>query len=224
MNKITQILKYYHSLTQNLFLDEWFPPSSVIESKVGVRFKDWMSISRTKTYFERNWISEKDYYSVWEPIQNDIFFQLNPNTIDIKPESVFRPDFFVKGYLGGVPFYAKDDYLRLQRLLFSWGEQNIIFIEDRHYGAFPLRIRLDTTENWETLLSYGFIYLTIMKYYLGNFMIFGESKLWGMYVAADSTRPYNFLGIRKELIHSFNIYEQDLPKTHILYNGNCYLE
>lgn len=142
-------------------------------------------------YLMKYYISKKDYFKIWKPIQNSIFRD------EIVLEKLFHKKYSLNIESGGVLF-EENDFKVLQEYILELGDQYIIIIQNDFMGQVKLpifRMIYPSNISWQEINNGSFISVTLLEMPFNEYFVFSESKLWGMYIANDNDPPLNIMGI-----------------------------
>ncbi len=148
----------------------------------------------TKKYLERYWLN-KEELAFWEVKKKTIFEE----TFRMLPDKLFKGSFQSIVMKGGLIF-IEEDYNILRECMNTCEDKNFVIIEDYdetsppHKSGPSLRFRYPVSTLWSELkISDGICY-ELFERPVRNYFVFGDSGLWGKYVANDYHYPVDILG------------------------------
>ena len=156
----------------------------------------WGNKKIAEDYFDKYWLPQMEYETIWKPIQDKIFVNQEKSL----PEPVFSEHFSLLALRGGCLF-LEEDFKQLQQCLLAIGEKNFVVIENTFNGklqepAFRMKFPSDIT--WDEMISGNYISAILLEMYHNEYYVFGESRNWGKYSASDYTWPLDLIGFKPE--------------------------
>jgi hypothetical protein len=89
----------------------------------------------------------------------------------------------------------------------KYTNDNYIFIVENHFGHTldfpPIRLKFPATITWAELSSGNTISNLLLNGPIKEYFVFGDSGLWGKYVANDYGSAVDIIGYKKELAKHF---------------------
>ena len=166
--------------------------------------------TQAENYFVKYWLDKDEYFSKWLLIERSIF---DPWARHL-PDLMFNNGFELFPLVGGDIFVSKEDYSCLQRCMAETGDDYFVIIQNRNVvvEGFPFtRFKYPAKSTWDELMSGGIIGSEHFNNGCKDYFVFGDSAVWGRYVAnswiAPENRtglnPVNIMGFRKEYSEIF---------------------
>ncbi|REJ78648.1 MAG: hypothetical protein DWQ47_04145 [Acidobacteria bacterium] len=187
---------------------------------------------RCRAYFEKYWLAEKDFRSLWLPIMERVF----RTEARCLPESMFSQSYLPKLRTNGEIFHGENDLLAFERWMNTVGDSQFVVIENekiRYEGWLPVRYRYPSDISWPEIISGG----SIGSEHVGNgfkdYFVFGNSGRWGLYVSGTFSIKWDngwfeigIYGVAEDLVETYDsllgdvrslselgILESDLPQA-----------
>ena len=157
-------------------------------------FANTESEDSTKKYLERYWLNMNEL-TFWEDKKLTIFSE----NFKSLPDKLFKDDFKSIVMKGGLIF-VEEDYNILRECMKTCGDKNFVIIEDYNESSPPhksgpsLRFRYPVSALWNELKIHDGICYELFERPVRNYFVFGDSGLWGKYVANDYHYPVDILG------------------------------
>ena len=161
---------------------------------------NWGDKGLAKMFLQKYWLHEKEYSSVWKPIQDKIFGEGQR-----LPEMVFKSDLSLMAFRGGCLF-LKEDFTQLQKAMHEMGEEYFVVIQLSQAfteGEPMFKMKFPVNISWEELGSGNYISAVLLEMSLNEYYVFGESGNWGKYAANDHDFPLDIFGFKPELAPVF---------------------
>jgi hypothetical protein len=182
-------------------------------------FFDFETKKVSEKYLKKYWLDENEFNSYWLPIKNSIFrkeaFHL--------PDMMFNDNYGILALIGGVIF-CHNDFKALQQCMRKTGDKYFVVVENSH-----TRLQANTTEKTLPYLRFKFpanitfkelnngdlnfydISFEIFMMMNKEYFVFGDSGLWGKYVANDywdknvdnAGTPLDIIGAQKDILDIF---------------------
>lgn len=173
-------------------------------------------------FLKAYWLDESELIEKWMPIQNVIF---DKNAEDF-PDMMFNPGFELIVEIGGSLFNQKD-FEALQYCMKQVGDKEFVVIEnydkDNPYDLRPqLRFKFPIDITWGQLMNGTNLSADLFQLMERSFFVYGNSGMWGKYVANDyhdvsvdsAGTPLKIIAFKKEYENIFRKYfrmpEKDL--------------
>ncbi len=159
------------------------------------------SIKETQGYLSKYWLQELEYLSKWKDIQNTVF-HLNKDF----PNMVIKPGFELLVQQGGLLF-VQEEFELLKDCIKSSKDRYLFIIEDYdelnppHDSGPLLRFKYPVNLSWDEInlgIAEGISY-ELYHSPNRNFYVFGDSGMWGKYVANDFDNPVDIYCFKKEI-------------------------
>lgn len=162
--------------------------------------KEWGNKELAKSYLEKYWLNMNEYEKKWAHIQNNIFNK------DFKylPDSVFLEGFALIPMIGGTIF-SEDDFEALKRCMKETKDNFFVIIQNtfEQQNSSAFRMKYPSNISWNELMSGNYISTVLFEMFHNEYFIFGESGLWGKYIANDEFPPLDIVGVKKEFASIF---------------------
>lgn len=193
--------------------------------------EDEESRSLAESYLVKYWLGNDEYFQKWRPIERSIFDFRAKHL----PDLMFNDGFDLFPLVGGDIFINENDFLSLQRCLREVGDQYFVVVQNTNVmieGMPFVRFRYPINCRWDELMSGGVIGTEHFNNGQKDYFLFGDSAIWGRYVANSwvipenriGFNPLNIMGFRKEysalFILNFQQFRLDEPQItpEILFN------
>lgn len=160
----------------------------------------WGNEKFADEYLQKYWLSEQEYLSSWEPIQNKIFIE-GENL----PNLIYHSEFEIIVTNGGCLF-TKENFLQLQKTIRNVGEKYFVVVQSgQEYtkGEPKFRMKFPVSITWEELTSGNYISAVLLEMSFNEYYVFGSSGKWGKYSATDYLRSLDIIGFKPELASVF---------------------
>jgi len=179
----------------------------------------------TEKYFEQYWLKKDELLEL--QIIKDIIFNKNSKNF---PDLMFNKEYKILALKGGLIF-TKEDFNALKTCMIEAGDKYFIILEDYdenkppHKSGPPLRFKYPKKIDWSEInISDGICY-ELFQRPVRNYFVFGDSGLWGKYVANDYIHPLDIIGFKDKVaeifIEQFKVSESEqkeifewLPKNY----------
>ena len=161
---------------------------------------NWGNKKLAAKYLQKFWLTEQEYLSVWNPIQDKIFIE--GKTL---PDLIYRPEFEIIALRGGCLF-MEEDYLQFQKAMQRVGDDYFVIIQnsqDFTEGEPMFRMKFPVSITWEKLISGNYISAVLLEMNYNEYFVFGSKGNWGKYSANDYENPLDIIGFKSELAHIF---------------------
>lgn len=185
-----------HVQILNKYADKGYSMYSKIISE-----NEWGNKEIASKYLKKYYLQEKEYKTLWKPIQNSIFQNENIGL----PEKIFKEKFSLLAIRGGILF-EKEDFEKLQNTIKKIGNKNLIIIQNDFGGMVKkplLRMKYPANITWSELMSGNFISTVLFEMFANEYLVFSESGNWGKYSANDYDFPLDIIGFKHELASLF---------------------
>lgn len=162
---------------------------------VGVR-------EEAESYFEKYWLDEDEYFERWLPIQNSIF----NSRAEFLPDMMFNPAFELFPLVGGDIFTSREDYECLKYCMRDAGDKIFVVIQNKNVvieGHAYARFKYKVDQTWDELMSGGIVGSEHFNNGCKDYFVFGDSAVWGRYVANSWIVPGNQEGLNPVNIMGF---------------------
>ncbi len=167
-------------------------------------------------YLEKYWLDSHEYSEKWLPIQNTIF----DRRAKYFPDMMFKRDFGLIPLRGGLLF-TQDDFALLQECMHQIGDQFFTIIqncsdENPHYEQPCLRFVYPSDTTWDEIIAGGLISQELFQYPFKEYFVFGDTGVWGKYVANDYVTPLDIIGFKMDYLEIFKKRFEQLVEPQIL--------
>jgi len=160
----------------------------------------WGDKKLAEKYLQKYWLTEREYLSIWKPIQDNIFIQGKS-----LPDLIYHPEFEIIALRGGCLF-LEEDFLQLQKAMQEVGEEYFVIIQHSQgftEGEPMFRMKFPVNITWEELTSGNYISAVLLGMSYNEYLVFGSRGNWGKYSANDYENPLDIIGFNPELAHIF---------------------
>jgi hypothetical protein len=161
----------------------------------------WGNRQAAQSYLERYWLPAAEYELTWKQQQDRIFSNQEAGL----PEMVFRPGYELQVARGGCLF-VQEEFVRLQKCTQAIGEKFLFVIENTFGGRVKepiFRMKFPVGIRWDELTCGNFASAILLEMPHKDYFVFGESGVWGKYVANDFEFPLDILGFKREVADAF---------------------
>lgn len=164
--------------------------------------------NRARAYFETFWLETDEYFDNWVPIERSIFDSRAKHL----PEIMFNPEFELLPLVGGEVFVSKEDFRVLQQCMQKTGDGYFVVVQNTNVivDGFPfVRFKYPASVTWDELMSGGIVGSEHFQNGCKDYFVYGDSAVWGRYVANSWVSPENKTGLNPLNIMGFqSIYSQ----------------
>jgi len=160
----------------------------------------WGDKKLAEKYLQKYWLTEREYLSIWKPIQDNIFIQGKS-----LPDLIYHPEFEIIALRGGCLF-LEGDFLQLKKAMQEVGEEYFVIIQHSQgftEGEPMFRMKFPVNITWEELTSGNYISAVLLEMSYNEYLVFGSRGNWGKYSANDYENPLDIIGFSPELAHIF---------------------
>jgi len=160
----------------------------------------WGDKKLAEKYLQKYWLTEREYLSIWKPIQDNIFIQGKS-----LPDLIYHPEFEIIALRGGCLF-LEGDFLQLKKAMQEVGEEYFVIIQHSQgftEGEPMFRMKFPVNITWEELTSGNYISAVLLGMSYNEYLVFGSRGNWGKYSANDYENPLDIIGFNPELAHIF---------------------
>jgi len=162
--------------------------------------EDWKNEEIARAYLQKYWLEEKEFSSVWHPIQLQMF---SPSTKAF-PDLLFQQPIHIFPRPSG--FTLNPDTLVLVKLLMEKsGEDEFVVIQNsveanQSDAAQSLRLKYPISVTWKEIMSGGYISTALFEMWHNDYFVFGKSRLWARYVVNDYKTPIDLFAVEESLV------------------------
>jgi len=133
---------------------------------------------QAKTYFEKYWLDEDEYFEKWRPIQDAIF----DGKAKYLPDMMFNVGFELFPIVGG-DIFGIQSFHALQDCIHQTGDENFVIIQNRNVvidGWAFIRFKYPVDISWAELMSGGVIGSEHFNNGCKDYFVFGDQGYrWG---------------------------------------------
>lgn len=174
---------------------------------------------KTQKYCSEYWLNSHEFSKKWQPIK-DVIFRKEAKCF---PEIMFNPDYELILVRGGMIF-TQEDYEKLQLCMRRAGDQywvvfsnsSNVYVEADKCDSdnsdpfligpqieYPVMLKFPSCLSWQGLLSGGLFSEEIFQMGIRDYFVYGDSGMWGKYVANDYVHPLDVIGYRRDVATTF---------------------
>jgi hypothetical protein len=167
----------------------------------GIRNEKQLLSDQSFEFLSKYWLSENEYISKWKIIQDEIFINQNNGL----PKFIFNASFDLTTIMGGAIF-DKSDFDSLIKCLESTEDKYFVIIENQ-FGVEsetpPIKLKFPVDLSWKDFENGCLISNILCKAPIYDYFVFGDSGLWGKYIANEFEASLDFIGFKREFSEVF---------------------
>ena len=170
----------------------------------------------TERFFRKYWLSGDEYLSKWKPTEESTYAITGQRFPNVR----FRREWSLIALRGG-RIFAEEDFYSLQACMVETGDTYFAVVEhldeiNPYHGEPRLRFKFPADITWQELMSGGYVSQSLFEWPVKEYLVFGNSGMWGKVAANDYILPVDLIGYDPRYSAVFRLQFEPLFEREIL--------